>query len=80
MPAQGHHQSAALAAKLQAKTDAETRDELIERLARVEVDMDIIRRRMPTEVDSLEKLLNSVETINALGIKREKLKEKLNAR
>jgi len=53
------------------------RDELIEKLAQLEVEMEIIRKRLPLEVDSLEKLLNSVDELNALGRKRDQVKEEL---
>lgn len=54
--------------------DSEKRNELIEKLAQVEVQMDIIRKRLPQEVDSLEKLLNSVDELNSLGCERDKLR------
>lgn len=57
--------------------DAEKRDELIEKLARLEVEMDMIRKRLPGEVESLERLLNSVDELNSLGRDRDKLKEEL---
>lgn len=57
--------------------DANKRGELIERLAQIEVDMDIIRRRMPTEVESLDRLLSSVDEINSLGQQRDSIKAEL---
>lgn len=59
--------------------DKDKRGELIEELAQLELEMDSIRKRMPTEVESLEKLLNSVEELNSLGRKRDHLKNKLSA-
>lgn len=57
--------------------DPDKRGELIEKLAQIEVEMDIIRRRMPEEVESLEKTLNSVDELNSLGREREKIKNEL---
>lgn len=57
--------------------DASRRDELIERLAQIEVDMDIVRKRMIAEVESLDRLLNSVDEINALGQQRDSIKAEL---
>lgn len=57
--------------------DPDRRNELIEKLAQLEVEMDIVRRRMPSEVESLEKLLNSVEELNSLGRKRDEVKSSL---
>lgn len=57
--------------------DADKRDELIEKLAQIEVEMDIVRKRLPGEVESLEKLLNSVDELNSLGRERDKLKYEL---
>lgn len=58
--------------------DPNRRSELIERLAQLEVEMDVVRRRMPGEVESLDKLLNSVEELNSLGRKRDTVKAELN--
>lgn len=57
--------------------DAERRSELIEKLAQIEVDMEIVRKRMPQEVESLDKLLNSVDELNALGRERDLVKNQL---
>lgn len=57
--------------------DPDKRNELIDKLAQVEVDMELIRKRLPEEVDSLERLLNSVEELNGLGHEREKVKLEL---
>lgn len=57
--------------------DASKRDELIERLAQIEVDMDIVRKRMTTEVESLDRLLNSVDELNSLGKQRDSIKAEL---
>lgn len=57
--------------------DSNKRDELIEKLARLEVDMDIIRKRLPGDVESLEKLLNSVDELNSLGRQRDSVKQEL---
>lgn len=59
--------------------DKNKRDELIEKLAQVEVEMDSIRKRMPAEVESLERLLNLVEELNSLGRKRNQIKSELSA-
>ena len=56
-----------------------TRQELIEKLAMVEVSMDIVRRRIPDEVESLEMLLNSVDEMNALGMERDEVRGKLDS-
>ena len=57
--------------------DPERRGQLIEELALIEVEMELIRKRMPGEVESLEKILNSVDELNSLGQKRDKLKGEL---
>lgn len=57
--------------------EPERRDQLIEELALIEVEMELIRKRMPGEVESLEKILNSVDELNSLGRKRDKLKDEL---
>lgn len=57
--------------------DSRGRDDLIEKLAQLEVEMDAIRRRLPGEVSSLDKLLNSVDQLNSLGKDRDTVKEKL---
>lgn len=57
--------------------DADKRSELIDKLAQIEVEMDIIRKRLPGEVESLEKLLNSVDELNLLGHERDKVKAEL---
>lgn len=59
--------------------DVDRRSELIEKLAQVEVEMDIIRKRLPAEVDSLEKLLNSIDELNFKGRERDKFKRELQA-
>jgi SMC interacting uncharacterized protein involved in chromosome segregation len=59
------------------RMDAEKRNELIEKLAQIEVEMELIRKRMADEVDSLEKILNSVEELNALGRERDSVKNAL---
>lgn len=59
--------------------DPDRRNELIESLAQIEVEMEVIRKRMPTEVESLEKLLNSVEELNSLGRRRDEVKMNLRA-
>lgn len=56
---------------------AETRDQLIEQLALIEVDMDIIRKRLRSLADSLDKLLDFVEELNTLGLKRDQVRAKL---
>lgn len=58
--------------------DPNRRSELIEKLAQIEVEMDSVRRRMPEEVESLEKLLNSVDELNSLGHERDLVKAELN--
>lgn len=58
--------------------DPNRRSELIEKLAQIEVEMDIVRKRMPEEVESLDKLLNSVEELNSLGKDRDLVKAELN--
>lgn len=57
--------------------DPEKRSELIEKLAQIEVEMDMVRRRMPDEVVSLDKLLNSVDELNSLGQARDAVKSEL---
>lgn len=57
--------------------DTDKRGELIESLALVECEMESVRKRLPEEVESLEKLLNSVEKLNNLGRKRDQLKSEL---
>lgn len=57
--------------------DRDKRNELIEKLAQLEVDMDVVRKRMPQEVESLDKLLNSVDELNALGRERDSVKNQL---
>jgi len=57
--------------------DSDKRSELIEKLARIEVEMEMLRKRMPKEVESLDKLLNSVEELNSLGAERESVKLEL---
>lgn len=57
--------------------DADRRSELIEKLAQIEVEMDILRKRLPQEVESLDKLLNSVDELNALGRERDLVKNEL---
>lgn len=53
------------------------RSELIDQLAQIEVDMDMVRRRMPSEVESLQKLLDSIDELNSLGRQRDQVKAKL---
>lgn len=57
--------------------DRDKRNELIEKLAQLEVDMDVVRKRMPQEVESLDKLLNSVDELNALGRERDSVRNQL---
>lgn len=57
--------------------DPERRNELIEKLAQLEVDMDIVRKRLPNEIESLDRLLNSVDEINSLGRERDLVKTQL---
>lgn len=57
--------------------DPDRRNELIEKLALIEVEMDELRKRLPEEVESLEKLLNSVEELNCLGRQRDEVKAQL---
>lgn len=57
--------------------DPEKRSELIEKLAQLEVEMEMVRKRMPEEVGSLDKLLNSVEELNSLGRARDLVKSEL---
>lgn len=57
--------------------DPDVRSELIDQLAQIEVDMEMLRKRMPSEVESLQRLLDSVEELNALGCKRDQVKAKL---
>lgn len=52
-------------------------EELINKLVEIEAEMIIIRKRMPDEVDSLEKILNSVEELNSLGRERNRVKNEL---
>ena len=59
--------------------DLERRNELIEKLAQVEVEMEMVRKRIPEEVESLERLLNSVSELNSLGQQREEVKAELSA-
>lgn len=53
--------------------DTNRRSELIEMLAQIEVDMEIVRKRMPQEVESFDKLMNSVDQLNSLGLQRSDL-------
>lgn len=53
--------------------DINRRSELIEMLAQIEVDMEIVRKRMPQEVESFDKLMNSVDQLNSLGLRRNDL-------
>lgn len=55
------------------------RSELIEKLALIEVEIDSIRKELPDKVESLEKLLNSVDELNLLGKERNLLKAELMA-
>lgn len=57
--------------------DPEKRSELIDQLAQIEVDMDILRKRIPGEVESLQNLLDTVEELNSLGRRRDEVKAKL---
>lgn len=57
--------------------EPDKRSEVIERLALIEVQMELVRKRMPEEVESLEKILNSVDELNSLGRDRDKLKNEL---
>lgn len=58
--------------------DPQKRADLIERLAMIEFDMEEIRKRMPSELDSFDKLLNSIDEINKLGMQRDETKAQLN--
>lgn len=57
--------------------DPEKRSELIDQLAQMEVDMDVLRKRIPGEVESLQNLLDTVEELNSLGRRRDEVKAKL---
>lgn len=57
--------------------DADKRNELIEKLALIEVEMEQVRKRMPEEVESLERILNDVDELNSLGRERDRLKDEL---
>lgn len=57
--------------------DSDRRNELVEKLAQLEVDMEVVRKRMVNEVESLERLLNSVDELNALGRERDSVKSEL---
>lgn len=59
--------------------DPRTRDELIEKLTETEVKMEIIRKELPIQLESLERLLNSVDELNALGTDREEITVKLSS-
>lgn len=54
--------------------DSERLNELIEKLAQLEVEMETIRKQLPNEVDSLDRLLNLVEELNSLGRQRDEVK------
>lgn len=51
--------------------DNKTQNELIEELTDIEVKMEILRKQLPIEVESLERLLNIVDELNNLGIRRD---------
>lgn len=51
--------------------DNKTQNDLIEELTDIEVKMEILRKQLPVEVDSLERLLNIVDELNNLGIRRD---------
>lgn len=59
------------------KMESDKRSELIDKLARIEVDMEVVRKRLPQEVMSLEKLLNSVDELNSLSRERDVVKADL---
>lgn len=51
--------------------DNKTQNDLIEELTDIEVKMEILRKQLPTEVESLERLLNIVDELNNLGQRRD---------